>query len=67
MEETYVCPICGSEDMQIKTWVKINSLKNKSSIKRTHIETEHSDLTEGSIDEYWCPTCQEHIIPIIKE
>lgn len=53
-EDILVCPNCGSENMEWKCWVKVNK----------------SEVTEGasfSNEDYWCPDCETHQLPINKE
>jgi Zn finger protein HypA/HybF involved in hydrogenase expression len=51
----YQCPKCKGTNIDIKVWLKLNLLENKS-IERKNIETLDSN-------DYWCNDCEEHIKP----
>lgn len=44
-ERRWVCPVCGSDDIQGLAWVHLN-------------DEVIDDYDEGR--DYWCPQCQEH-------
>ena len=46
IEHAWFCPECGSEDVEYKMWVKINT-------------GETQDAVDGEPD--WCCDCMEHI------
>lgn len=51
--EILVCSNCGSEKLEMKCWVNINT----------------NDVLEcATFDEtdYWCPDCETHQLPIDK-
>jgi Zn finger protein HypA/HybF involved in hydrogenase expression len=53
-KDILVCPNCGSENMEWKCWVKVNT----------------PEITEGAVygdTDYWCPDCETHQLPINKE
>ncbi|MDA3779890.1 MAG: hypothetical protein PF487_06680 [Bacteroidales bacterium] len=54
----YQCPKCKGTNIDIKVWLKLNLLENKS-IERKNIET----LDSIDSNDYWCNDCEEHIKP----
>jgi len=49
MDDIWVCSYCGSEEIDEKAWVDVNTL----------------EFTYGIDDpEYWCSTCNEEIKPM---
>lgn len=53
-EDILVCPNCGSENMEWKCWVKVNT----NSV---------GDSAVFGIEDCWCPNCETHQLPINKE
>ena len=43
----YVCSVCGSDDIEVKAWVKPNN------------EDKVVEWCEDEIPECWCNNCQE--------
>ena len=54
----YKCTECGGTNLQVKAWVSLNKLDNKT-IKTTAIELPEDEERE----DYWCMDCEDHIIP----
>ncbi len=54
MKTIYYCPECGSENIDIRTWVNLNS---------------DEILWDGPCDDedYWCNGCEQHLRPETKE
>lgn len=42
----YVCTECGSPDLEVSAWV--------------HVNTDTISASEGPLDTYYCPVCEEH-------
>lgn len=51
-DDTYVCPQCGSKDVEVSVFVHINNWK----------PVDHSDWYNSDT---WCPTCEDHGIGVI--
>ena len=66
MKNTHICPNCNSEKIETRIWIKMNSLNNKRTIDKCHI-TSASNIDDENEKDFWCPECEEHIIPIVKE
>ena len=54
-----ICSICGSENVEIRTWIKCNSAESTT--------TQIVDATFNSIEDVypedcWCNECQEHTV-----
>lgn len=53
----WICPECESTDIDVRAWVKLNKLENKT------IKTEEVETIEN--EEYWCCGCETHFkIPV---
>jgi len=55
----YQCPKCKGTNIEVKAWIKLNQLENKS-IKTSDIEI--PETIDDSSD-YWCNDCEENIEP----
>jgi Zn finger protein HypA/HybF involved in hydrogenase expression len=53
-DEILICPNCGSENIEMKCWVTIN----------TNFVGEAATFDEA---DYWCPNCETHQYPINKK
>lgn len=53
-DNTWVCPQCGSPQVEQTFWVRLNDGKITS-----EVGNEEQD--------YWCGDCQKHLIPILHE
>jgi hypothetical protein len=47
----YVCSVCGSEDIEVKAWVKMNTPADEDWVV--------TELCEDEMPECWCNDCQE--------
>ena len=53
-ESTLVCSKCGSENVETKAWVDVNT------------DEVLSDASEGNIKDNWCRNCEEYVLVIPK-
>lgn len=53
----YVCQKCGSDKVQVKEWVEVNSGQNMGAVDGSGNEPEDN----------WCPECDDHCIIIDGE
>ena len=58
MNEEYVCPKCGSNEIEGKAWANLNDPKAGNVTFPDSFDDEN---------DFWCMGCQSHIIPKIKE
>jgi hypothetical protein len=58
-----VCYNCGSDKVQTKMWVEINSSRIIGTITVAEI------LGESFLDEYdiWCPSCENHVRTCLRK
>jgi len=50
----FICPKCQKDKIEAKAWVQLN---NNKIIDFSLSET-------GGSQEYWCPVCEIHILPV---
>lgn len=46
----YVCSVCGSDNIEVKAWVKANTLNDEECVV---------EWCEDELPECWCNDCQE--------
>lgn len=49
---TYVCPECGSKDIEYDMWVQVNTGKI---------------MSDGPEESYWCPNCGTHFKEVVEK
>jgi Zn finger protein HypA/HybF involved in hydrogenase expression len=52
-EYIWVCPNCGSREIEIRAWVQMNA-KTLDSPYPMWVEA------QGNPEDYWCPECEDH-------
>ena len=58
-----ICRECGSEDVEIRTWISCGKKIETSVTKHAEFLIFTGDLQQ---EDCWCNKCEEHTILIIK-